>query len=106
MLVGVEAHEVSSFLGNLNFPLPAYHCGMLRGEASIIIKAVERTAHSVGFLSCSRRFSVGRRSPRALGGMSESEGVQWPKRNRPLLNLERSRAEHARHRSVTVSGDG
>jgi len=47
MLVGVEAHEVSSFLGNLNFPLPAYHCGMLRGEASIIIKAVEPTAPMV-----------------------------------------------------------
>jgi hypothetical protein len=41
MLVGVEAHKVSSFLGNLNFPLPAYHCGMLRGEASIIIKVLE-----------------------------------------------------------------
>jgi len=39
----VEAHEVSSFLGNLNFPLPAYHCGMLRGEASIIINRLQRT---------------------------------------------------------------
>jgi hypothetical protein len=43
MWVGGEAPEVSSCLGNLNFPLPAYHCGMLRGEASIIIRALHPT---------------------------------------------------------------
>jgi hypothetical protein len=47
MLVRVEAHEVSSFLGNLNFPRPAYHCGVLRGEASIIIKAFHLTPASL-----------------------------------------------------------
>jgi hypothetical protein len=47
MLVGIEAHEVSSFIGNLNFPLPAYHCGVLRGEASIIIKGLQPTPSSV-----------------------------------------------------------
>jgi len=62
MLVGVEAQEVSSFLGNLNFPLPAYHCGMLRGEASIIIKALEPTPYSLRFASAS-----GRGSPPAFG---------------------------------------
>ena len=47
MWVGGEAPEVSSCLGHLNFPLPADHCGMLRGEASIIIKALQPTAYSV-----------------------------------------------------------
>jgi hypothetical protein len=49
MLVGVEAHEVSSFLGNLHFPRPAYHCGMLRGEASIIIRAMHANPSQAGF---------------------------------------------------------
>ena len=43
----VKSHEVSSFIGNLSFPLPAYHWGMLRGEASIIITALELTAYSL-----------------------------------------------------------
>jgi hypothetical protein len=43
MLGVVKSHEVSSFIGNLFFPLPAYHWGMLRGEASISIKALHRT---------------------------------------------------------------
>jgi hypothetical protein len=47
VLRGVEAPEVSSCIGNRSFPLPADHWGMLRGEASSIIKAVEPTASSV-----------------------------------------------------------
>jgi hypothetical protein len=37
----------------LNVPSSAYHCGTLRGEASIIINPVERTAHSAGFFATS-----------------------------------------------------
>jgi len=42
MLVGVEAHEVSSFLGNLHFPLPAYHRGRLRGRPQSLSRACKR----------------------------------------------------------------
>ena len=42
----------------------------------------------------------------AFGGMSEPEGVQWPQSNWPFLTLKSSRGEHARHRSMTMSGDG
>jgi hypothetical protein len=48
VLVGVESHEVSSLLVNhIRFPLPAYHRGTLRGEASIIINRLQATADSV-----------------------------------------------------------
>jgi hypothetical protein len=45
----VKSHEVSSFIGNLFFPLPAYHWGMLRGEASISIKRLQPTPYSLRF---------------------------------------------------------
>jgi hypothetical protein len=47
MLGVVKSPEVSPVTGNIDFPLPAYHYGMLRGEASIIIKALEPTPYSV-----------------------------------------------------------
>jgi hypothetical protein len=43
----VQSPAVSSCIGHLSFPLPAYHGGMLRGEASIIIKGLQATANSV-----------------------------------------------------------
>jgi hypothetical protein len=44
---GGKAQEGSSCRGNRSFPRPADHGGMLRGEASIIITALEPTASSV-----------------------------------------------------------
>jgi hypothetical protein len=48
VLVGVEAHEVSSFLGNLDCPRPAVPLGYAEEEASIIIKPLHRTLDSAG----------------------------------------------------------
>src|SRR5262249_20560895 len=49
VLVGVESHEVfSSFMSDF-CPRSAYHWGMRRGEASIIINRVQATAYSLRF---------------------------------------------------------
>ena len=63
MLVGVEVHEVSSFLGNLLF-----HCQhttvVCREETSIIIKALELTPYSLRSFLAS---AFERGSPEVLG---------------------------------------
>jgi len=77
MDVGVEAQEGSSCLGNRTFPLPAYHCGRLRGEASIIIKGVQATANSVrSFLAP----ASGSGSGLAFGVYGKTKGGMRPTR--------------------------
>src|SRR5262249_14426530 len=52
VLVGVESHEVfSSFMSDFCLR-SAYYWGMWRGEASIIINALEPTAPSGSFFPC------------------------------------------------------
>jgi hypothetical protein len=46
VLVGVEAHEVSSSLVSGSFPDASIPLGYAEGEASIIIKRVQATAYS------------------------------------------------------------
>ena len=48
MLMGVESHEVPSFVVNL-FATTSIPPGYAEGEASYIIIAVERTDHTIGF---------------------------------------------------------
>ena len=52
-LVGVESPEVSSSFTRVGFPGSADHRGMLRGEASIIINALQLTASSLCYAPAS-----------------------------------------------------
>jgi hypothetical protein len=68
--MGVESHEVSSFLVNRIFPPPAYHWGYAEGEASYIINSLEQTAHSGRFWALPDIFT---RGPLFKLGVSQTE---------------------------------
>src|ERR687892_2190750 len=67
VLIGVEAHEVSSFLGNLHFPLPAYHWGMPRRRPQSLSRA------------WSRRGTPRGSGPACVPGMRSCLGVKVPR---------------------------